>query len=83
MVMGDDIFIMTERFDLSFKNKEVRMWLYIMVPTFIIGSLLLLFGDFKDQYIRFGLLVIAIIFFYVWRYLYRRKQTKKHPKYIK
>ena len=65
---------MTERFDLSFKNKEVRMWLYIMVPTFIIGSLLLIFGDNKDQYIRFSVLVIAIIVFYIWRFVYRRKQ---------
>ena len=65
---------MNERFDLSFKHKEVRMWLYIMVPTFIIGSLLLIFGDYKDQYIRFSVLVIAIIVFYIWRFVYRRKQ---------
>lgn len=65
---------MNERFDLSFKNKEVRMWLYIMVPTFFIGSLLLIFGDNKDQYIRFSVLVIAIIVFYIWRFVYRRKQ---------
>ena len=65
---------MSERFDLSFKNKEVRMWLYIMVPTFITGSLLLIFGDYKDQYIRFSVLVIAIIVFYIWRFVYRRKQ---------
>lgn len=67
---------MNERFDLSFKNKEVRMWLYIMVPTFLIGSLLLIFGDYKDQYIRFSVLVIAIIGFYIWRFIYRRKQKR-------
>ncbi len=64
-------------FDLSFKNKEVRMWLYIMVPTFIIGSFLLIFGEYKDQYIRFSVLVIAIIVFYTWRFFYRRKQKGK------
>lgn len=67
---------MNERFDLSFKNKEVRMWLYIMMPTFIIGCLLLIFGDYKDQYIRFSVLVIGIIGFYIWRFVYRRKQKR-------
>ncbi|WP_342542384.1 hypothetical protein MHH33_16515 [Paenisporosarcina sp. FSL H8-0542] len=68
---------MSERFELSFKNKEVRMWFYLMGPTVIVGGLILLYGKHKYQYVQFSMLVIAVITFYLWRFLYRRKQKKE------
>ena len=67
---------MGERFELSFKNKEVRMWFYLAVPAFIIGSLFLFFGGLNYNYVPWSLLVIAWITFYIWRIFYRRKQKK-------
>lgn len=60
---------MSERFELSFKNKEVRMWFYLVIPAFIIGSLIIFYGDQKYQYIRLLVLVIAWVIFYIWRFL--------------
>ena len=68
---------MSERFELSFKNKEVRMGFYLAVPTFIIGSVIIFYGEQKYQYIRLLLLVIAWTFFYIWRFFYRKKQKKE------
>jgi hypothetical protein len=36
---------MSERFELSFKNKEVRMGFHLAVPTFTIGSLIIFYGE--------------------------------------
>lgn len=71
---------MNERFDLSFKNKEVRMWLYLMTPTIIIGSIIIFLGKQEHQYIQLLVLVIALAIFYVWRYFHRRKQKKECKK---
>lgn len=67
---------MSERFELNFKNKEVRMWLYLVVPTFIIGSIILFYGEQKYQYVRLLVLVVALAIFYIWRFFYRRKLKK-------
>lgn len=68
---------MSERFEVSFKNKEVKMWFYIMGPYLIVGGFILFFGGHKYQYVQFSLLVIALITYYFWRFLYRRKQKKE------
>ncbi|MFF2753055.1 hypothetical protein ACFVR1_04755 [Psychrobacillus sp. NPDC058041] len=68
---------MSERFELSFKNKEVRMWFYLAVPTFIIGSIIIFYDDQKYQYVRLLVLVIAMTIFYIWRFFYRKKQKKE------
>lgn len=70
---------MNERFELSFKNKEVRMWFYIIVPTFIMGSLILFFASRSYNYVPWIMLIIAWITFYTWRFLYSRKQKKNNP----
>ncbi|MGE7979188.1 hypothetical protein [Psychrobacillus sp. NPDC093200] len=68
---------MSERFELSFKNKEVRIWFYVMLPTFIIGSIFIFYGEQKYQYIPFLLLVIAWSIFYLWRFFYRKKKKEQ------
>ena len=42
---------MSERIELSFKNREVRMSFYLAIPTFIIGSLFIFYGEQKYPYI--------------------------------
>lgn len=68
---------MGERFELSFKNKEVRMWCYIIGPTVVAGVLIPLMGGIEYQYVQISLSLPALIAFYVWRFLYRRKQKKE------
>ena len=46
---------MSDRFELSFKNKVVRMWLIIMVPTLIAEIFIFLFTEFS-KYILFDIL---------------------------
>ena len=65
---------MSERFELSFKNKEVRMWCYLAVPATIIGIIIIYYGEQNYQYIP--LLVFWTIFF-IWRFFYRRKQKRE------
>ena len=65
---------MSERFELSFKNKEVRMWFYLAVPTIIIGIIIIYYGEQNYRYIP--LLVFWTIFF-IWRFFYRRKQKNE------
>ena len=36
---------MNDRFDLSFKNKEVRVWIYINVPFITVLVFLMLFTE--------------------------------------
>ncbi|WP_313894436.1 hypothetical protein [Psychrobacillus sp.] len=69
---------MSDRFDLSFKNKEVRMWLYLAVPTFIVGSIIILFFDQqKYPYAPLSLLIAFWSIFYTWRFFYRRNKKKE------
>ncbi len=68
---------MSERFELSFKNKEVRMWFYFAVPTFVIGSIFIFFIEQKYQYIPLFVLVIAWTSFFLWRFFYRKKNRGK------
>ena len=63
---------MNDRFELSLKNKVVRMWLIIMVPTLIAEILIMQFTG-----IRVFTLIPWVIFF-IWLYFYKRKQKKEH-----
>lgn len=65
---------MTERFELSFKNKEVKMWFIIMTPFFLLSSLFLFFGDPANRSLPFLLLILAWVIYYSWRYRHRKEQ---------
>ena len=66
---------MNERFDLSFKNKEVRVWIYINIPFITASVILILFTEINAIFT--GLLpAIAGILYSTWRFLYRRNQKK-------
>jgi len=68
--------MLSNRFELSFKNIEVRIWIVIMVPFFIVGALFIIFAEFKYQSLGIVFPLIAWIIFYVWRFFYRRKQKE-------
>lgn len=74
---------MSERIELSFKNKEVRMSFYLAIPTFIIGSLFIFYGEQEYPYIPLLLLVLTWTSFSIWRFYYRRKQNKNLKKHEK
>lgn len=65
---------MSDRFKLSFKNKEVRIWFVMMIPTVIIGTLIMVLVGIRYQYVAVLLTLIAWIIFYIWRYFHRKKQ---------
>ncbi len=67
---------MGDRFELSFKNKEVRVWLIIMVPTVIAKVLLILYSETPTGYITGLLPLISWTIFLIWRYFYKKKQKK-------
>lgn len=66
---------MIDRYELSFKNKEVRMWFYLAAPAFIIGSIFL--WEPKYPYIPLLVLEITWTIFYIWHFFYRKKQKKE------
>ena len=63
---------MSDRFELSFKNKVVRMWLIIMVPAVIAEILIMQFTVIPV------FPSISWTIFFIWLYFYKRKQKKEH-----
>lgn len=65
---------MEERFDLSWVNKEVRMWSYIMIPLMIAGLVWIVFSDSSAS--SFAPLIPAFgwIIYGVWRYFFKKSQ---------
>ncbi|SER97419.1 hypothetical protein SAMN05518872_1032 [Psychrobacillus sp. OK032] len=60
-----------------FKNKEDRMWVYLAVPTFIIGTIIIYYGEGNYHWILFWAFLAT---FYIWRFFYRRKRKKEDEK---
>lgn len=62
---------MNERFELNFKNKEVRVWLYLFIVTVIISV-------FVGSYSGMQYVIIPSVLFFIsyrsWRFFYRRHQ---------
>ncbi len=63
---------MSDRLELSFKNKVVRMWLIIMIPAVIAEILIMQFTKIPV------FTTIPWIIFFIWLYFYKRKQKKEH-----
>lgn len=63
---------MSNRFELSLKNKVVRMWLIIMIPALIVEILLI-------QFTRIPVITaIPWVIFFIWLYFYKRKQKREN-----
>ncbi|KQL38857.1 hypothetical protein AN960_12845 [Bacillus sp. FJAT-25509] len=61
-----------------FKNKEDRMWVYLAVPTFIIGIIIIYYSELN--YYQWILFQAFLAIFYIWRFFYRRKRKKEEKK---
>lgn len=68
---------MSDRFELSFKNKVVRIWLILMIPTTAIQIFLILFTEFP-RVIPIIINAIFMIIFFIWLYHHKRNQKKVH-----
>lgn len=68
---------MSERLELSFKNKEVRIWFVMMMPAVIVGALIMFFVGIRYQYVAVLLILMAWVLFYIWRYFYMKKQREE------
>ena len=67
---------MAERFEMSFRNKELKMWFLIMGPAFIIGTIALVTSDPSTRWLPFLILMIGYAIYYPWRWHYRKKQEE-------
>ncbi|WP_422122292.1 hypothetical protein DHX103_10810 [Planococcus sp. X10-3] len=67
---------MAERSEMSFKNKELKMWLIIIIPVMIIGGIALFAGEPYSRYIPFFTLLFGLVLYYSWRYRYRKKKKE-------
>lgn len=63
---------MGERFDMSFRNIEVRLWCCIMLPSAIAGLLILWFAADRYYYIATLMPLMGWVIFYIWRFLYKK-----------
>lgn len=64
---------MSDGFELSLKNKVVRMCLWIMIPATIIGISLILLTELPSI-IPSLIPTVAWAIFFIWLYFYKRKQ---------
>jgi len=65
-----------EGFELSFKNKVVRVYFWIIVPAAILNIFLILFTN-VPSIITSLFSVVTLVGFFVWLIIYLRKQKNK------
>ena len=65
-----------EGFELSFKNKVVRVYFWIIVPAAILNIFLILFTN-VPSIITSLFSVVTLVCFFVWLIIYLRKQKNK------
>lgn len=67
---------MNERFEVSFKNKALTMWLILMVPTVGIQLYLTLMTDIPRIYPA-SLPAIPMIYYFIWLFVYKKKRREQ------
>lgn len=67
---------MEERFELSFKNKEVRMWCYIMIPTVLISIIFTITMNSPISPILHFTPTIGWILYGIWRYFFKKSRKR-------
>lgn len=70
--MSDNV----NRFELNFKNKQVRIWFITIIPTIILAILLYIMLPINFHLIPTLLLITAVIIYYGWIFINRKKQKK-------
>lgn len=65
-----------ERFELSFKNKAVRVWFYTVFPATIVAIILfLIFSYEQTRYVPLCLSLVKLCYL-IWLAIYTRKKRK-------
>lgn len=72
---------MSDRFEVSLKNKVLRMILLLMVCTGVLEVGLILFTE-VGEIVFLGITMMTYLFFFTWLVMYKRKQ-KKHDESVK
>ncbi|ARD48414.1 hypothetical protein [Sporosarcina sp. P33] len=68
----------SKRFELRFRNPEVRIYAAVVLPAVILGLLVILFSGSEFNYLFAALLQSAALAgFYSWRFIFRRKEKFK------
>lgn len=67
---------MADRFDLSWKNKEVRVWVYVVIPIIILIACASLFTSNHFYLTIFQALgmILTLISYRAWQLYYRKRQ---------
>lgn len=62
-----------ERFEMSFKNKRVRIWFSVILPISVLAILLTIFLPVELQIIPTLLLLFTLVIYYAWVFISQRK----------
>ncbi|PID20193.1 hypothetical protein CSV61_15885 [Sporosarcina sp. P3] len=69
----------TKRYELSFHNPEVRIYATIVLPAVLLGLLMIIFSSSDFNFMYAALIqTVALVSFYCWRFIYRRKEKRKN-----
>lgn len=71
-----------KRFEVSFNNPVLRTWLIIMLPLFVVASLLLFLTDIPGVYITLTYTTGTWIVFFIWLTFYKIKTRKMNAKQV-
>ncbi|MCE4042568.1 hypothetical protein LXM56_00410 [Lysinibacillus fusiformis] len=65
-----------DRFEVSFKNKAVRIWFYTVFPATILAIIfIIILPNEQNKYVSLGLSLVVIVY-YIWFIFYTKKQPK-------
>ncbi|WP_025115332.1 hypothetical protein [Lysinibacillus fusiformis] len=65
-----------DRFEVSFKNKAVRIWFYTVFPATILAIMsIIILPNEQNKYVSLGLSLVVILY-YIWFIFYTKKKRK-------
>ncbi|MBG9755062.1 hypothetical protein ACNA06_21985 [Lysinibacillus sp. RSDA_15] len=65
-----------DRFELTFKNKAVRIWFYTVFPAIILAIIsIIILPNEQHKYVSLGLSLMPILYF-IWFIFYTKKKRK-------
>jgi len=62
-----------ERFEMSFKNKRVRIWFSVILPISVLAILLYILLPSELQIVPTLLLMATLVIYYAWVFISQRK----------
>lgn len=71
-----------KRFEVSLKNPVLRTWLIIMLPSFVVASLLLFLTDIPGVYITLTYTTGTWLVFFIWLTFYKSKIKRLNAKQV-